>query len=664
MPDFNDLVPKDDIRANLRYRDRLLMRCERDLGFRAAVREAAKLDILFFLNALFWLHETRPRKTADGRDLPSLIPFVTWPHQDPAILMIREQLGKCDIGVEKSRAEGMSWIMLAMAIHDWLFRPECLVGLVSSTEDKSDSAKLGSLLGKVDWELRKLPPWLVGVKGSMSNRTCDWARNHRDHSFVNFRNESQICAYAATGDVGRADRFLWFGFDELASNDWQVSNNDDKALESVRGSTDSRLFVSTPNGTRGAYYALMHNDSNMQKQRLEWRDNPTKNRGLYRFVKEGIVAVDPVKNPLLPHYNPPSAMVVDRWSRLRKYGFDLTKHTRSDYYDWECDRAGSTPQSIAKELDLDYGGTMRHVFPTEIVRIATESVQKPTSRGEFAVNDERKHEFEYSETGPFLLWTTLDAQRNPPEGLYVACCDLAAGHAGSHSSNSSLVVVDMTSRSQVAEFCSNAIPPELFAEIAVAVCKWFHGAFLNWEHMGPGTAFTSQIKRIGYKNCYSRDEDWMFKSKTRKKSRQALGFVTTRAGSKEKMFGDLREAIRRDELFIRSQAMVDEFSHYVFGESGRIENALVRTASEISHGDRVIAIAGAVLAMRRRPLPAKSDKKAKDWDPNSPPPYGTLAYRNWEHEQLAARSSDDWDDRSTADLAKPADRGHAVLGIW
>ncbi len=67
--------------------------------------------------------------------------------------------------MEKSRAEGVSWMMLMFALRDWLFEPMSKLGLVSSTLDKADNPKdSDSLFWKIDWQLTKLPKWMYGDK--------------------------------------------------------------------------------------------------------------------------------------------------------------------------------------------------------------------------------------------------------------------------------------------------------------------------------------------------------------------------------------------------------------------------------------------------------------------------------------------------------------------
>jgi hypothetical protein len=322
--DFYRDVPRD-FESNIAYRLKLRERCVADAGFRRAMWTACKEDVLFFFSAFCWLYEPRPRRDSTGRLLPKMIPFIPWEHQVPAIKEMRANLGFRDITVFKSRGEGFSWIAVLLALHDWLFDEMSKVGLVSNTEKKADDpGNMDSLMAKIDWEIEKLPSWMSG------DRDVHWKRNLSEHSLVNLRNGSQINAFAATADAGRAGRYKWFLADELAF--WAESVGRD-FMEAIRESTDSRLAISTPNGASGVFYDTVHKPSNILKIRIHWTENSYKNRGLYRLSGNTTSAVDPKNNPLCRDYYQPSQEVIERWARLRAKGFKLEDSLRSPWYD-------------------------------------------------------------------------------------------------------------------------------------------------------------------------------------------------------------------------------------------------------------------------------------------------------------------------------------------
>lgn len=636
MPDFYAQVPKD-LAGNLEYRIEVRTRAAHDPAFARALWAACRHDVLYFFNAFCWLYEPRPR-VVGGVNLPPVIPFITWAHQDPAILAIKENLGFRDIGAEKSRGEGASWISILMALHEWLFEPMTAIGLVSRNESAVDSPEdPDSLMWKLDWELTRLPTWM----------TPRCKRSIAEHTLRNVDNGSTISGYAATGDVASGGRKKWFLMDELAKF---PRGPDMEAMASTQHVTNSRLVVSTPKGTDGAYYRLMHEPSSLVKVILDWRDNPTRNRGLYRFAGGKPVAVDPVNNPLPPNYDPPDEHVVAMFSRLRSKGFKLEDCLRSPWYDNECDRAGATPQNIAQELDRDYGGSMYRVFGIDFLDKAASTVCEPLLRGVLDYDRETlEPDFQATPDGPLLLWTHLGAKGNPPAHYYVVGADVAAGTGGSYSSNSTMEVIDVVTMEQVLEWATNTVEPGDWAEYCISVAKWFNDAYLVWESNGPtGSAFTKRILQKGYGNIYYRTAQ----TKRGKQKTKSAGWYTTDGndGTKGIMFSALRRAVVSGGLLIRSRATVRECGEYVW-QNGKIVNIHTATnedesAAGAAHGDRVIALCVANQGVDDRPVPNR------DLVQHEVSPY-CMAGRMLEYEKSLRRQADDWDDRENGDLMHP-----------
>ena len=218
-------------------------------------------------------------------------PFIVWPHQADAVREIyrdrvtgEPRLGFDDTVVEKSRGEGMSWMGILFALHWWLFEPYSKIGLVSRTEEAADDPEdSDSLFWKIDWELTQLPLWMAGRRGP------DWKRVVDRHTLTNKRNGAMIKASAATGDVFRGGRLTWALMDEFA---FFKKKEDADALNASHGATDSRLFVSTVNGQHNEYHRIAH-DPSTYKVIIDWKQNVSRNRGLYKFEKGVPVAIDP-----------------------------------------------------------------------------------------------------------------------------------------------------------------------------------------------------------------------------------------------------------------------------------------------------------------------------------------------------------------------------------
>jgi len=639
MADFYLDVPRNSVRENLEWRVKVRAKAQKDAGLRRAIMAACKYDILYFLCGWTYIIEPRTRFDEKGHEKAKVFPFLTWEHQNYWFPKVREALGKRNIVVEKCRGEGWTWFECLAALQDFLFSENTMVGLVSSTEAKSDSQSLGSIMGKIDWELTKLPTWMTGIRGRDRNNTGDWYRNASDHALMNVRLGNQITAFAAGPDVGRGDRFTWFGLDEHASDEWKMEGNDEKVLEALGGTTDSILSISTPKGAYGAFHRLVHAPSSDLKVTIDWRDNPSKNHGLYKLVNDRPVAVDPINNPLQKDYDPPTKEISELLSRLRKRGYDLDSKTRSPWLDRECDRGTSNPQNVAQEIERDYGGSVARIFGNHCVEVAESSVRPPDIYGRLSVYDDLTYSFDRMDNGEFHLWCQLDIHDRPPKHNYIVCADLASGDGGDYCNNSAIIVIDLVTGEQVLEFVTKTVKPPDMADKAIAIAKWFYNAYLAWEHMGPGASFTKQVIERAYNNCYERDTMDKF---TRKRTKK-LGF-DNRGQAREHLFNDLERQIRTGDLLIRSKYLAEELTQYI-RENGKIRHVSVK-GDDSSHGDRVIAIGVGVQAMKSRPLPKLEGKTVGSYGDPEP---GTLAYREWLFNQQQS-SDDDWDDRSTADL--------------
>lgn len=635
MTDFYKRVPLT-LKENLLYRRKLLLRAETDLEFRNALIGACAHDPAFFMATMCWIFEPRPREV-NGVALPTKIPFIPWPHQLPAILEIDKHLGKEDIAMEKARGEGASWMGVFFAVKDFLFKPMASVGVVSKDENSVDTPdNTDSIFWKIDWELSCLPPWMMRSKPK---------RNLTYHTILNPDNGANISGFACTGNVASGGRKTWFFIDELSKF---PHGPDADSMASTQHVTDSRLIVATPFGTSGEYYRIMHEPSSMVKIILDWKDNPTKNRGLYRLTNGVPVAVDKENNPLPSNYDPPDKLVSALLSRLRRKGFKLDGTIRSPWYDHECDRPSATPQSIAQELDRDYGGSMARYFGTEFFEEAKKTFKKPKRFTiDYSQEELKNCSLSKNDLGPVEVYCALDAKNRPAEKAYVAGADVSAGIGGVASSNSVLQVIDAQTGEQVLEYTTNTTAPADFADDCIAICKIFNDAYLIWEINGPGSGFTMQVMDRQYPNIYMRKVLW---KKGKGKRMKEPGWHTGQK-TKELMFSELHRRVKVGEAVIRSEKLLQECSEYI-RDGNKIEHVgASRTEDGASkgeaHGDRVMAFAIAIQGIKDRPFSSKSKERQEEKDA---PPW-TMAGRNKYWEDRNAREMD-WDDREGMDMAR------------
>lgn len=149
----------------------------------------------FAEDSLLWLSTCC--KLFEPRPTPRTFDFIPWVHQIPVWKSMEKWLGYRDIGLEKSRAEGASWLILMLCLHKWLYMPLFAAGFVSKDEKSADDPKNpDSLFWKIQFQLDNLPDWMVPKYQRVINT----------HSFTNLDNGATLVAYSATSDVASGGR--------------------------------------------------------------------------------------------------------------------------------------------------------------------------------------------------------------------------------------------------------------------------------------------------------------------------------------------------------------------------------------------------------------------------------------------------------------------------
>ena len=606
-----DQVPKT-LRENLKYRMDLLQWADTPERQRT-LWTACRHDILFFINTFCWLYEPRNNRLVGTTS--NVIPFMTYGFQDEAFLEMHEGLGESDIGLEKSRDLGATWMFLTLFFHHWMFDEFSSFGIMSRTADLVDKpGKKDTLMWKLDFLLNG-----DGGKGGLPKWMCPKNVYRSNMLMENRDNGATFEGASTTEDAFRGGRKKAIAIDEYAA----FPNGDDyRALAATQHATDCRLFVSTPKGASGAYYDVMHTPSTMTKIILDWKDHPDRGVGLYRG-KDGELEI------LDKEYKFPAS-----------YKHVLDGITRSPYYDQECARPGATPQTIAQELDRDYGGSEYQIFGKELYEAGRENLLNPYQKG-ILFYDEETLEPEYNETndGPFKIWCHRDSRGVPVNsGQYVIGCDISAGLGGDYTSNSVMFVLDTVTGQQVAEFATNTVRPEAFADMSIAASKWFNNAYLIWEMNGPpGGAYTKQILERKYPYIYYREIE---NKSYRKKTKNPGWFSTDK--NKLAVLSQMAAAIKSGEYCLRSSQVLEECRQYVYRNGKVVHSRSVRTMDDSAkgqaHGDRVIAAAIAWHAAKERPAVSIADRE--EYEDNIP--FGCMAWRFKEHDKRKAALKDGW----------------------
>ncbi len=596
------------LRENVEYRRGLLLKCQADRIFAAGVKEKCKRDI----NSFLWTFD--PRKV-DAGESPH-IPFITWPYQDVVLQTFKKHVGRRDLGVEKSRDMGLSWLCLTLFLHEWQFWPGRAFMVVSRNERLIDSPGFSdpdTLFWKLDYLLKGQPVFLLPRK---------WTRNklHLENDDL----QSNIDGASTTADVGRGGRRTAFLLDEYGA----FEAGDSQAVNAATVSnTRCRIFNSTYASTQGGFVDQMdrkdtfpEDERGIVKITVHWTEHPEKVEGLYQAG---------------PPTSPPQGNEKGKF--------------RSPWYDSECKRL-VVPAKIAMELDIDPGGAAGPFFRKEILdRILMSDVRKPFMRGRliFAQDDLRNVEFVEEVRGDFLLWFLLDTMGRPSKHEdYVIGCDVSFGTG---ATNSVLSVAESRTREKVAELATPNLSTDRFAELVAAVGWWFNEALVIWEMNGPGGAFGRHlVENLHYGRVYYRRDEQGIEKKIAKGL--IPGFFSS-VQNKLTLFSEYQRSLDNGEFVNRSKESVEECRQYVYLATGGIGNARAVATSDPSgarsnHGDRPTADALACKALGQEPR--FSVQQEADIDPllgpANPEPHSWAWRRQQAAEEEKLRQSGVWED--------------------
>lgn len=626
---FLDLVHRKTPLENLRQRLKVFEKARTDKVLRGVLIQACREDILFFFNLLAWCYE--PRATVKVK------PFVTWPHQVPAILALHDSLVESqktelpiDVVIEKARGQGGTWICNWILVYWWLFNDYFSAGLVTRNEKLVDSkSNADALLWKFDWSIRMLPRWLLPA-----GYDYDKQHSYTNHTIANPQNNAVVTGCACTWDAGLGGRQTVFFHDEFSAvldgTDWAM-------LDSTQHVTLCRWFVSAYYSDSNAFYALANERSSAKKIVLDWKDNPTQNDLLFVF-REGIpFPMDPQDGPRLAEY---VAKHKDELERLTRRGFLKDGRVVSPWYLSKCLQPGTTPRGIAQQLDRNARGAVGKVMDTDVLdKMAKEKCREPVWQGRVTYDPEtlKMTGLIKQEVGVLKLWFTPGIDHSAPFGQYAIGADVAAGSSQT-GSNSALSGMNMTSGEQVLEYAEPGILPTKFARLAVVICRWLYNATLNWETTGAsgGTFGREVLEQIQYGSIFYRDVDEIG---SKKKTRKA-GWAARNDEVRAFMLESLCNSMSDGELVPRSADMIRECGEYEW-EQGKIIHRPTKSAGDDqqSHADRVVSAGMMWLAAHDRKGFTGVDQNQ---NPRQDIPHGSMQWRHQERLAEAARTADPW----------------------
>ncbi|MFW0562938.1 terminase [Acinetobacter baumannii] len=257
---------------------------QNELSIQAELYKCSKDPVHWFNN---WIWTYDPRGMAFG--LPANIPFVLRPKQVELVEWLEERESTQTHGlIEKSRDEGMSYVVLGFFLHRWLFVEGFAGGVGSRKEelvDKKGDPK--TLFHKFRDMFSKMPQWLK-PKGFVEKVHDNYMR------IINPDNGATITGEAGD-NIGRGGRTTMYFLDE-----WAFVERHEAVDAAISQNTNVHIKGSTPNGIGDRF----HQDRFSGRYAvftMPWRANPDKNwtvtyngKVIYPWYEKQLATLDDV----------------------------------------------------------------------------------------------------------------------------------------------------------------------------------------------------------------------------------------------------------------------------------------------------------------------------------------------------------------------------------
>lgn len=222
-----------------------------------------RADVVYWLQNWGWTFDPRLISKPGG----AYVRFLPWPKQAELLRWLEDRFAAHEPGlIEKSRDQGVTYLVMAFYLHKWLFFEGFKASCTSRSEDAVDKLNdPDSMFEKLRVMLRRLPSWMVPAGFS-------WHHHDLAMRLINPANGSIITGEAGD-EAGRSGRSAMYAVDEAA-----FLANASSVEAALSGNTDCVIWMSTvnPKGGMGNFFAIKrHSDSFRPDQifRMHWRDD-------------------------------------------------------------------------------------------------------------------------------------------------------------------------------------------------------------------------------------------------------------------------------------------------------------------------------------------------------------------------------------------------------
>lgn len=645
---FIEAIPRDPV-ANIEFRKDLhSFLAENAVAQKLYMYNVSENPAILF-NSSLWTYS--PKQASGCHN----VPFILRPAQEVAIATLKRAIDEeFDVAIDKSRDEGASEMLCKLFLHYWLFGNESYFLIGSRKEelvDQSTDIKFGRVIGphqtlfhKILYGLANLPAW--------------WHVNfNKRHRFLqNMDNGSMIEGEATNESFGAGNRATAVLVDEVARIEPEPAQY---IIDNIRDVTNCCIFNSTHfKWGAGHPYAKLLRSNKIKVITLGFEDNPMKNYGMYRSPKRGYIEIKDIdyyrqKNPEIFTSIQAGELVDVTKLEAENAGLRFVSdggesnfgRWRSVWFDNEVLDRDRSLMDIAQNILRVPQGSSDMFFDNAVVeRIRSKYGCKPSLRGEITYKFSPEgtvcsESWIQKSKGRLKWWGELVNGRPRKDHAYIVSCDISYGRG---ASNSVLAVCDVVTSEIVGLFADPYLAIYDFADLAVAVSKWAHNALLIWESNGPGNEFDHRIRFQRYTRVFiPKPERARFSSNQNHRGWQSTpGDNGTKIDMLNRLDSALTESLKETQtstfIIIHDEDTtreLDDYSFDVHKTDVNPSNSITDSSgAKYAHGDRVIAVGMAVLAMERHP-------KLKAAQSQEPPKESFEGrFREWKREKSKNKS--------------------------
>ena len=536
-----------------------------------------KTRIYFIEHVLYTFNAAKGKKT----------PFMLFPRQKAFLKSLAEN--KASIAI-KPRQAGITTVSAAWITGQIAYADEDSPETILCIGNKLDLAN--QMVTKIREFLLQVPRWYWGDEfyspdpKAEANKRSIFVKDSK--SELELFNGCHVYARSSGENAARgisAVSILIFDEAAFIENAMSVYSSAVAATSSVPNA--KIIMVSTPNGRDPLYYTTyrqaLAKENNYNAVEFRWYQDPRYNKFLEWHRKNPETGEDEItKEPILNNEGD-IRYDEEHWNDMLHKGYI----PRSPWYKTMVQQFNNDPVKIAQELDVSFVGSSDNVVAPEYIEMHERlNVREPLENMRDPLHEET------------WFWKPpIDGHR------YICGVDVSRG---SSSDYSTIEIIDLDGQDenglpiieQVCEYYGRCLGNEL-GELIYNYASMYNEAFTAIDctnGLGDVPQFTLIDK--GYKNLYY--DDPQLKKYTATFSQPAFngnkdgimpGFHMQ--GNRYPVFGGFANAVRNNEIKIRSSRIINELNTWIFkGEAKKIDH------SEGEHDDGICALGMALFIMK------------------------------------------------------------------